>query len=118
LNTSLACRSVQQCTRDDSACQFRFSRVLTVIERATFVTGPYAAALLAYLGARVIKIESPPAGDSYRYFASPVHYEDLAKEKANPPPLRGEHSGKILSELGFRDETIRDLRSRGITRVS
>jgi crotonobetainyl-CoA:carnitine CoA-transferase CaiB-like acyl-CoA transferase len=83
-----------------------FSRVLTVIERATFVTGPYAAALLAYLGARVIKIESPPAGDSYRYL------------KANPPPLRGEHSGKILSELGFRDETIRDLQSRGITRVS
>jgi len=42
---------------------------LTVIECATFVTGPYAAALLADLGARVIKIESPPEGDPYRYFA-------------------------------------------------
>ena len=42
---------------------------LTVVECSTFVTGPYAAALLADLGARVIKIESPPAGDPYRYFA-------------------------------------------------
>src|SRR5512135_1782378 len=42
---------------------------LTVIECATFVTGPYAAALLGDLGARVIKIESPPDGDPYRYFA-------------------------------------------------
>jgi len=42
---------------------------ITVIECATFVTGPYAAALLADLGARVIKVESPPEGDPYRYFA-------------------------------------------------
>jgi crotonobetainyl-CoA:carnitine CoA-transferase CaiB-like acyl-CoA transferase len=42
---------------------------LTVIECSTFVTGPYAAALLADLGARVVKIESPPEGDPYRYFA-------------------------------------------------
>jgi crotonobetainyl-CoA:carnitine CoA-transferase CaiB-like acyl-CoA transferase len=41
----------------------------TVIECATFVTGPYAATLLGDLGARVIKIESPPEGDPYRYFA-------------------------------------------------
>jgi crotonobetainyl-CoA:carnitine CoA-transferase CaiB-like acyl-CoA transferase len=62
---------------------------LTVIERATFVTGPYTAALLADLGARVIKIESPPAGDSYRYFAPPVHYENLAREKAKPAATAG-----------------------------
>lgn len=47
---------------------------LTVIECATFVTGPYASALLANLGARVIKIESPPQGDPYRYFAPDPYY--------------------------------------------
>ena len=46
---------------------------ITVLECATFVTGPYATALLADLGARVIKVESPPDGDPYRYFA-PDHY--------------------------------------------
>jgi crotonobetainyl-CoA:carnitine CoA-transferase CaiB-like acyl-CoA transferase len=47
---------------------------VTVVECATFVTGPYASALLASLGARVIKIESPPQGDPYRYFAPDPHY--------------------------------------------
>jgi crotonobetainyl-CoA:carnitine CoA-transferase CaiB-like acyl-CoA transferase len=42
---------------------------VTVVECATYVTGPYASALLADLGARVIKIESPPDGDPYRSFA-------------------------------------------------
>jgi crotonobetainyl-CoA:carnitine CoA-transferase CaiB-like acyl-CoA transferase len=47
---------------------------ITVIECATFVTGPYASALLADLGARVIKIESPPKGDPYRYFAPDPYF--------------------------------------------
>lgn len=47
---------------------------LTVVECSTYVTGPYATALLADLGARVIKIESPPDGDPYRYFAPDPHF--------------------------------------------
>jgi len=42
---------------------------ITIVECSTFVTGPYASQLLANLGARVIKIEPPPNGDPYRYFA-------------------------------------------------
>jgi crotonobetainyl-CoA:carnitine CoA-transferase CaiB-like acyl-CoA transferase len=48
---------------------FSFLKDITVVECSTFVTGPYAASLLGDLGARVIKIESPPDGDPYRYFA-------------------------------------------------
>lgn len=38
----------------------------TVLEFADYVTGPYAAVLLADLGARVIKIEAPGRGDPFR----------------------------------------------------
>jgi crotonobetainyl-CoA:carnitine CoA-transferase CaiB-like acyl-CoA transferase len=47
---------------------------VTVVECATYVTGPYATALLADLGARVIKIELLPDGDPYRYFAPGEYY--------------------------------------------
>jgi crotonobetainyl-CoA:carnitine CoA-transferase CaiB-like acyl-CoA transferase len=61
---------------------------ITVIECATFVTGPYAAALLADLGARVIKIESPPEGDPYRYFApDPVFSFNFAHLNRNKESL-------------------------------
>jgi formyl-CoA transferase len=52
----------------------RVLKDITVIECATFVTGPYATALLADLGARVIKVESPPDGDPYRYFAPDTYF--------------------------------------------
>ncbi len=53
---------------------FNILNKLTVVECATFVTGPYATALLGQLGARVIKIEAPPQGDAYRYFGSDPHF--------------------------------------------
>jgi crotonobetainyl-CoA:carnitine CoA-transferase CaiB-like acyl-CoA transferase len=39
---------------------------LTVVEVASYVSGPYAAMLLADLGATVIKVEPPNTGDPYR----------------------------------------------------
>jgi crotonobetainyl-CoA:carnitine CoA-transferase CaiB-like acyl-CoA transferase len=42
-----------------------------VVEAASFVSGPFAAATLADLGADVIKVE-PPKGDSYRRFGRPA----------------------------------------------
>ncbi len=53
---------------------FSVLKNVTVVECSTFVTGPYATALLADLGARVIKIESPPDGDPYRYFAPDPYF--------------------------------------------
>jgi crotonobetainyl-CoA:carnitine CoA-transferase CaiB-like acyl-CoA transferase len=39
---------------------------LSVVEVASYVSGPYAAMLLADLGATVIKVEPPNTGDPYR----------------------------------------------------
>jgi crotonobetainyl-CoA:carnitine CoA-transferase CaiB-like acyl-CoA transferase len=39
---------------------------ISVVELASYVTGPYAAALLADMGARVVKIEEPGQGDPFR----------------------------------------------------
>jgi crotonobetainyl-CoA:carnitine CoA-transferase CaiB-like acyl-CoA transferase len=48
------------------------------------VTGPFAAALLGDMGARVIKIESPPEGDPYRYFApDPIYSAGFAHLNRN-----------------------------------
>src|SRR5215475_146508 len=67
---------------------FNVIKDITVVECATFVTGPYATALLADLGARVIKIESPPEGDPYRYFASdPVFSFNFAHLNRNKESL-------------------------------
>src|SRR5438105_12760055 len=41
-----------------------------VIEVATFITGPYTGMLLAALGADVVKVEPPGAGDPFRLWAA------------------------------------------------
>ena len=43
---------------------------LKVIDCASFIAGPAAATVLADLGADVIKIEPPGAGDPYRAFSA------------------------------------------------
>lgn len=44
-------------------------RGMRVVEVATFIAGPFAARLLADLGADVIKVEQPGRGDPFRGFA-------------------------------------------------
>jgi crotonobetainyl-CoA:carnitine CoA-transferase CaiB-like acyl-CoA transferase len=63
------------------------------------------------------RLEHPKAG-TLEFVGAPVRYENFTSERSNPPPLLGEHSGKILNELGLRDQAIRDLESRGIIRTA
>ena len=43
---------------------------ITVVELGQFIAGPYAAQLLADLGARVIKVERPDTGDYFRLYVT------------------------------------------------
>ncbi len=44
----------------------------------------------------------------------PVDMSELSVEFRRPPPALGEHTNEILTELGFTDVAISDLRSRGV----
>ena len=74
---------------------------ITVIECATFVTGPYAE-----------ELEHPQAG-KLSFVGGPVQYDNFARENSLPPPLVGEHSAKILRELGFDSDAIKVPQSQG-----
>ncbi|MBI4491124.1 MAG: CoA transferase [Deltaproteobacteria bacterium] len=81
---------------------------ITVIECSTFVTGPYATSLLADLGARVIKIESPPDGDPYRYFApDPFFSSNFAHLNRNKESLA----------LDLKSETGKEICTKLIRRA-
>jgi crotonobetainyl-CoA:carnitine CoA-transferase CaiB-like acyl-CoA transferase len=43
---------------------------IRVLDIATFIAAPYAAAILGEFGAEVIKVEQPQGGDSFRHFGS------------------------------------------------
>lgn len=46
---------------------------VTVVECASYISGPYAGLLLAQLGADVVKVEAPGSGDSFRRWGGTSH---------------------------------------------
>ena len=49
---------------------------IRVLDTATFIAAPYAAAILGEFGAEVIKVEYPQGGDPFRRFGTPTDRED------------------------------------------
>jgi crotonobetainyl-CoA:carnitine CoA-transferase CaiB-like acyl-CoA transferase len=70
-----------------------------VVEVASYVTGPYAAALLADMGADVVKVEAPGEGDPFRSWG----------EMGIAPTFRGVNYSKRSIALDLRTERGRDV---------
>lgn len=49
--------------------------------------------------------------------ASPIGLSETPRRLDRPPPLLGEHSVEVLSDLGYDESAISDLRRRGIVRT-
>ena len=74
---------------------------LRILDLTRVVAGPFATALLADLGAEVVKIERPGTGDDYRYGPSPKGETSLSFQNTN--------RGKRSITLDFRSPEGRDL---------
>ena len=72
-----------------------------VLDLTRIVAGPFATAILADLGAAVIKVERPRTGDDYRYGPSPKGETSLSFQNVN--------RGKRSITLDLRQEKGREL---------
>jgi crotonobetainyl-CoA:carnitine CoA-transferase CaiB-like acyl-CoA transferase len=63
--------------------------------------------------ANVVEQAHPRAG-MLRTLADPVRLTDTPATYRLPPPMLGEHTEAVLTELGFTTEAIADLRTAGV----
>ena len=82
---------------------------IRILDLTRVVAGPFATAVLADLGADVIKVERPGTGDDYRYGPSPKGQTSLSFQNTN--------RGKRSITLDVRKPQGRDLFLRLVERV-
>jgi len=63
---------------------------------------------------QMLRYLSHPTGGVVPQVVSPFRFANAGLEYRNAPPLLGQHSDEILHELGMDDESIAQLRKRGI----
>jgi len=61
----------------------------------------------------IVQTEHPTVG-ALQQIGLPIKFQDEERRALRPPPLLGEHSQEVLSELGYSDEAIQALRSTGV----
>ncbi len=59
-----------------------------------------------------------PTYGRFRQYGQLVHLSDTPGRIGGPPPLLGEHSAQVLTDLGFTTEQIADFAARRITVVA
>jgi crotonobetainyl-CoA:carnitine CoA-transferase CaiB-like acyl-CoA transferase len=64
----------------------------------------------------VEELAHPQAG-KLQFVGCPVRYDGLTREPSAPPPLVGEQTASILTELGYDQLTIDEFKQRGIIKV-
>lgn len=95
---------------------------IRVLEIASYVTGPYAAALLADLGASVVKLEEPTQGDPFRGWGrggySPTFRSVNRGKRSVGVDLRTDDGLAIALELAERsDVLVENLRPGALDRL-
>ncbi|MBI4608908.1 MAG: CoA transferase, partial [Candidatus Rokubacteria bacterium] len=61
----------------------------------------------------VVTYEHPEVGE-LTLMGLPISFSETPGRDAGPPPTLGQHTGEILTELGYPDTAIADLTARGI----
>jgi len=79
---------------------------MRVLELASYVTGPYAAALLADMGADIVKVEEPGQGDPFRSWVPPGGSKG---EAGIAPTFRGVNYSKRSIAVDLRQPRGREV---------
>ncbi len=95
---------------------------IRVVELANYVTGPYAAALLADMGASVVKVEEPHRGDPFRGWGrggySPTFRSvNRGKRSVGLDVRSPDGRGILLDLIGRADVFIENLRPGAVDRL-
>jgi crotonobetainyl-CoA:carnitine CoA-transferase CaiB-like acyl-CoA transferase len=95
---------------------------ITVLEFASYVSGPYAGMMLGDLGAEIIKIESPNGGDAFRGWG-PADYSATfgsvnRNKKSVVLDLKTPEGARAARELALKaDVVIENLRTGAMDRL-